>query len=158
MNHKVICHGLPIVFHLRAKDPLAHKVDRANHKQCHDNSNDGANCVGGLRGRLLSGITAKLVRVVSAVYVVVTLLVFSDTNTIGAAELVRSTSNFTLVLIRAILAVTLSIAAECKVNTLAAVALELTGRAHRAVVLITIVITLWVAIAAPSLRNAVHLP
>lgn len=64
---------------------------------------------------------------------------------------------FTFVLVWAILAVDLSIAAQRDVYTLLAVTLELFIWAHRAVTLITLVITLCKSITAPRLWYAVNL-
>lgn len=71
--------------------------------------------------------------------------------TVGGAPL-----TFTLVLVRAVLAVSLAVAAQRHVHTLAAVALELALWAHGAVGLVAVVVALGVAVAAPRLRNAVH--
>lgn len=62
-----------------------------------------------------------------------------------------------LALVRVVLAVDLSVAAKRDVHALLAVALELVVRAHGAVVLIAFVFALDVPVAAPGLRDAVHL-
>lgn len=62
-----------------------------------------------------------------------------------------------LVLVRAVLAVDLPVAAQRKVHALLAVALKLVVRAHRAVVLIAFIFALDISVAAPGLRDAVHL-
>lgn len=64
---------------------------------------------------------------------------------------------FTLVLVGAVLAVDLAVTAQRQVHALAAVALELDLGAHGAVVLVAVVVALGVAVAAPRLRDAVHL-
>lgn len=64
---------------------------------------------------------------------------------------------FTFVLIGPVLAVDLSVAAQSHVHTLLAVALELLVGADGTVSLVTAVVTLSEAVAAPGLRDAVHL-
>ncbi len=64
---------------------------------------------------------------------------------------------FTLVLIRAVLTVDLSVAAEAQVDALPAVTLELGLGADGTVLLIAAVVTLRVTITPPCLRDAVHL-
>lgn len=62
-----------------------------------------------------------------------------------------------LVLVRAVLAVDLSVTAQQDVHTLLAVALKLVVWANRAVVLITFILALDIPVAAPGLWDAVHL-
>lgn len=64
---------------------------------------------------------------------------------------------FTLVLVGPVLTVDLPVAAEAQVDALPAVALELGLRADRAVLLVAAVITFWVTVASPRLRDTVHL-
>lgn len=60
-------------------------------------------------------------------------------------------------LIRAVLAVRLPVAAQGAVDALPALTLELAVRAQRAVLLVTVVLALREAIAAPRHRDAVNL-
>lgn len=60
-------------------------------------------------------------------------------------------------LVGAVLAVGLSVAAQGAVDALPALALELAGRAQRAVLLVAVVLALGEAVAAPRHRDAVHL-
>lgn len=89
VNHIVVSHGLPISLHTRTQHPLADKVYGSRHKNGDNNSNNWTNCVGGLWCWLLSWITVQFIRFVTAVHIVVTFLVFSDTLTIGTAELIN---------------------------------------------------------------------
>lgn len=74
-----------------------------------------------------------------------------------AGEDGQATVTFTLVLVGSVLAVDLSVAAQSNVHTLLAVALELVFGADGTVSLVTAVVTLREAVAAPGLRDAVHL-
>lgn len=65
---------------------------------------------------------------------------------------------FTLVLVRSVLTVDLSVAAEAQVDALPAVALELGLRADGTVLLVAAVVTLGETVAPPRLRDAVNLP
>lgn len=64
---------------------------------------------------------------------------------------------FTLVLVRPVLTVELSVAAQTELDALAAVALELGLGADGTVVLVALVVALGVAVASPGLRDAVDL-
>lgn len=61
-------------------------------------------------------------------------------------------------LVRAVLAVRLAVAAQAQVHALAPGTGELGGRAHRAALLVALVVTLGEAVAAPGPRDAVNLP
>lgn len=113
----------------------------------------------------------------------VTLLVPPDALAVSAAELIHGTENyrdrqevwvsqtgsgsqtedglvvvtFTFVLIRSVLAVDFSVAAQRKVHALLAVALELLVRADGTVTLVAAVVTLSETVTAPGLRDTVHL-
>lgn len=76
---------------------------------------------------------------------------------IGTSELVHGAQNFTFLLIRLVLAVGFSVAPEDDVDALATGALELAVRTHWAVLLVTLIITLWVSVTSPCQRDAVDI-